>query len=455
MLSKTLTLSIIALLIGVNIISIINAESATGNQPLTNNCSNGYTLCSVQPIVPNDKFNDMFNLSSHILLIDMDGNIVKKWSSGLYHAKMLPNGSILSKIVYNDETRRFSNLTQLGWNGSVEWNFDCNWIDENSNLIYGNHHDFQREGNPVGYYAPGQDFTENGKTLILAHKNTYNPHVSWREFKDDVIYEVDWNGSLTGFEWHASDHIDEMGFDLKSRIGMWINPGGLGRWLMIAIGDLLHINTISYLGKNKWYDMGYEEFNPNNIMITSRHANFLIIIEKETGDIVWRIGPNFLENPEENKLGQIIGPHHAHIIPDGLPGAGNILVFDNGGLAGYGLFGNPNKFRLYSKVIEFNPLTNEIVWVYQFKNGLSFLIRQGKYHKFFSITMSSAQRLPNGNTLITEGFTGRVFEVTPDNEVVWEYLVGRSYKIYRAYRIPPEWVPGNPAKYPFFGSENT
>lgn len=43
----------------------------------------------------------------------------------------------------------------------------------------------------------------------------------------------------------------------------------------------------------------------------------------------------------------MIGLHHAHIIPDGLPGAGNILLFDNGGIAGYGLFGLPNQFRFF------------------------------------------------------------------------------------------------------------
>ncbi len=61
--------------------------------------------------------------------------------------------------------------------------------------------------------------------------------------------------------------------------------------------------------------------------------------------------------------------------------------------------------------------------------------------------MSAAQRLENGNTLITEGAAGRVFEVTPENEIVWEYVVphfaadsGRN-NIYRAYRVPYDWIP--------------
>jgi hypothetical protein len=66
---------------------------------------------------------------------------------------------------------------------------------------------------------------------------------------------------------------------------------------------------------------------------------------------------------------------------------------------------------------------------------------------FFSPLISSAQRLPNGNTLITEGSNGRILEVTPGHELVWEYISpyfgmdGKSNHVYRAYRVPYEWVP--------------
>jgi hypothetical protein len=55
--------------------------------------------------------------------------------------------------------------------------------------------------------------------------------------------------------------------------------------------------------------------------------------------------------------------------------------------------------------------------------------------------------LPNGNTLITEGADGRLFEITPENEIVWEYVspyFGTNQpvnRVYRAYRLPYEWVP--------------
>lgn len=70
--------------------------------------------------------------------------------------------------------------------------------------------------------------------------------------------------------------------------------------------------------------------------------------------------------------------------------------------------------------------------------------------KFYSSYISSAQRLPNGNTLITEGSDGRLIEVTPEHEIVWEFvnpytdhIFGKFSQnmIYRAYRVPYEWVP--------------
>ena len=67
--------------------------------------------------------------------------------------------------------------------------------------------------------------------------------------------------------------------------------------------------------------------------------------------------------------------------------------------------------------------------------------------RFYSPFISGMQRLPNGNTLITEGSDGRVFEVTKDHELVWEFISpywGQKLPmnmVYRAYRVPYEWVP--------------
>ena len=428
---------------------IPNPTNQTGVNIYEGDCWEGYTLLCIISF----SFTDY---DAYTLLIDMNGTEINRWDVVPYPAIMLLGGSIIGGTGDFYKLSDLQKLIQLSWNGSIEWSY-YNWNDTETHTKNARqHHDFQREGNPVGYYAPDQEFKQFGKTLILAHNLTHNKSICNKKLIDDIIYEVNWDGTLSDFKWFASDHYKELGFDLKSRIGIRLNPGGPGLLLFCLPGDWLHINTISVVGQNRWYDkdpVKYFHFHPDNIMITSRHANFIAIISKETGGIVWRVGPDFdtflLE--KNAKLGQIIGPHYAHMIPKGLPGAGNILVFDNGGIAGYGLFGGPSKCRLYSRVIEFNPETLEIVWEYSHKEGLFPLPRYGKNHRFFSPIYGSAQRLPNGNTLITEGSEGHVFEVTTDDEVVWDYITrDLRLNVYRAYRIPPEWVPNNPSNYAFW-----
>jgi hypothetical protein len=213
----------------------------------------------------------------------------------------------------------------------------------------------------------------------------------------------------------------------------------------------MHVNSISLLGPNRHYDAGDERFHPDNIIWCGRETNITAIIDKKTGSLVWRIGPDYNGRLEFRALGWIIGQHHAHMIPMGLPGEGNILVFDNGGWAGYGAPnpGSPkglkNALRDYSRVLEFDPVTLKIVWQYTPKEA-GFL-HPVDSNRFYSPFISSAQRLPNGNTLIAEGSGGRIFEVTRDHELVWEYISpywGKFFNVnmvYRAYRAPYEWVP--------------
>jgi len=203
--------------------------------------------------------------------------------------------------------------------------------------------------------------------------------------------------------------------------------------------DWLHVNAATYVGPNRWFDAGDRRFAPNHIIISSRQSSFVAIVGRD-GKVVWRIGPDFLESTELRTLRQIIGQHHPHIIPKGLPGAGNLMVFDNGGASGYGAPTpvSPDGSAIYqragSRVLEINPKTLELLWSY---NG----------PRFFSTNISSAQRLPNGNTLITEGAPGRLLEVTNDRKVVWEYIypvfggAQSTNGVYRGYRVPYDWIP--------------
>ena len=93
-----------------------------------------------------------------------------------------------------------------------------------------------------------------------------------------------------------------------------------------------------------------------------------------------------------------------------------------------------------SRVLEINPITLEVLWEYTLGGT--------ERYRFYSAYVSNAQRLPNGNTLVNEGMDGRIFELTPEEEIVWEYVNPflsdddtPSRRIYRAYRVPYDWIP--------------
>ena len=149
--------------------------------------------------------------------------------------------------------------------------------------------------------------------------------------EDDRLLEVSARGDVL-WEWVASDHVDELGFSPEARAAMKaaaaFNPNR-------GSFDWLHVNSATYVGPNRWFDQGDQRFAPNNVIISSRETSVLAIVGRD-GRIVWRLGPDFSQSKELRAIRQIIGQHHAHLIPKGLPGAGNLLVFDNGGSSGYG-----------------------------------------------------------------------------------------------------------------------
>ncbi len=361
-----------------------------------------------------------------------------------------------NRFGFQDQTE----LVQVDWEGNVVWKFDklehISDPGEEPRWMARQHHDFQRQGNPVGYYVPGMEPGNNaGNTFMLTHKNIRNPAISDKLLLDDAFVEVTWDGEKV-WEWQVSDHFEELGFSRSARKVLARNPNLLN--VGEGFGDWMHINSLSLVGPNKWFDAGDARFNPENIIWSSRESNILAITEKKTGKIVWKVGPDYRNGSLKN-LGYIIGPHHVHVIPQGLPGEGNILVFDNGGWAGYGLpnpgssNGVKNARRDFSRILEFDPLTLKIVWQYTPQEA-GFQMPMYS-HRFYSSLVSSAQRLPNGNTLITEGVDGRIFEITREFEIVWEWVnphYSKQYSnlVYRAYRIPYEWAPqaGRPEQQP-------
>lgn len=399
------------------------------------------------------------------VLIDMNGNVVKQWKevSNLEHpVKILKGGFIAGATnqkpemkgrTYNDPMS--ADLSVTDFNGKIVRNIP----------LAGMHHDYQFEGHPTGYFTPTIDlpFNPDGKILVLSHLFTENSKITDRKpLDDDYIFEVDKDNKIT-WDWIASDYFDQMPFDDEFKATMRKYP----TWQMtrtpgVKAADWIHMNSMSCLGPNKWYKedpVKYAAFHPDNIICCNRQTNTSFIVDKKSKNIVWHIGPYFYPDTKWSfagqdypraafKLGQIVGPHHTHMIPDGLPGAGNIMIYDNGGFGGYGArnptsaTGWSNARRDYSRVIEFNPVTLEKVWEH---SAAAMGVRE--VYKFYSDYVSSAQRLPNGNTLITNGAVGQLQEVTADNEIVWEYISpwynpnGNFNLIYRAYRVPYDYVP--------------
>ena len=389
-----------------------------------------------------------------VVVIDMNGKVVKQWdgynNSAGGPARIFPDGVVMAANGTNTPHQESVELIQRDFEGHVIWRFDHNQQiqtrDGKSVWSARQHHDWQREDFPAGYYSPGvKPSIEGGKTLILTHTNDNRPEIANAGLEDDRLIEVSSNGDVT-WEWLASDHLDEFGLSPAAKNAIKAAPG-----VNAARGgsfDWLHINSATYVGPNHWFDEGDKRFAPDNVIISSRQASFLAIVGRD-GKIVWRLGPDFSESKELRAIRQIIGQHHAHIIPKGLPGEGNLLVFDNGGASGYG-FTNPNApegsnsfARANSRVLEINPVTLQLVWSYAGP-------------RFYASNISGAQRLANGNTLITEGPSGRLFEVTMEGKIVWEYInplftgAQSTNSVYRAYRLPYDWIPqiAQPAEKP-------
>jgi hypothetical protein len=146
-------------------------------------------------------------------------------------------------------------------------------------------------------------------------------------------------------------------------------------------GDIFHTNTVQVLD-GRHADRS-PIFKKGNVLVSIRNLDVIAIVDMERGVVVWALS------------GMWRLQHEPQLLPNG-----NMLVFDNRGQRGM------------SGVLEFDPLTQQIVWAY----------RGNKTNGFYSAGCGTNQRLPNGNTLITESFGGRAFEVTPEREIVWEYV---------------------------------
>jgi hypothetical protein len=395
-------------------------------------------------------------MSARTYLIDMDGKIVRTWESDRYpalSAYFLDNGHLLRTGSVDMDKRPFGGpgaggrIQEFSWEGELVWDFTF------SNAKQLPHHDVAK--------------LPNGNVLMIVWESK-----TWQEstaagrrsqptgrgaFRLDCIIEVKPTGKTTGeivWEWHAWDHLIQDHDRSKANYGdvaahpelIDINFGedeSLAP-LMAQPDGLEKLRGIGYLGASPggtrlpdpgWTHMNSIAFNPelNQIALSVRGFSEIWIIDHSTttaeaaghsggrsgkgGDLLYRWG-----NPQAYRAGagadqQLFSQHAANWIDPGLPGAGHLLVFNNG-------VGRP--VGNFSSVDELVPPVNA-QGRFDHKPGTpygpakpiwSYFAR--KPTDFYSELISSAQRLGNGNTLICAE-AGRIFEATRGGEVVWEY----------------------------------
>ena len=293
-------------------------------------------------------------------LMDMDGNVVHEWHYPFYVA--WPDRQ---KEYETERGARFWFHAHLFENGDILGIFNglgLVKLDKDSNLLWkftgGSHHDLH--------------VADDGRIYVITHEQRLNPKISKKtSMLEDGITVLDPNGREIA-------HVTLLATFWNSHYASWLTtaPINLGRKRI----DVFHANRIVALDGR--LEERIPSFREGNFLLSLRNLNALIVIDMEREEVVWTMSGMWLQQ-------------HCPSVLDN----GNILLFDNQG--DYGS----------SRIIEFNPTTQEIAWLYagDAENG------------FYSEKFGTVQRLPNGNSLIAESHFGRALEVTPSGDIVWEY----------------------------------
>ncbi|MBD3299695.1 MAG: hypothetical protein GF341_13645 [candidate division Zixibacteria bacterium] len=375
--------------------------------------------------------------SRNTYLIDMYGRLIHSWETDYrpaFTAYLLDNGDLLRTGKMTGGGGLGGRIQKFTWEGELIWDY----VYFTSSVLQ--HHDIE----PL----------PNGNVLILAWENKSeteviaagrNPaFVPTGGLSPEHIVEVAPTGPTTGdivWEWHLWDHLVQDFDSTKANYGVVEEHPELVdlNFTPSTSSDWIHANSIDY---NPEFDQ---------IVISSRTFNEIWIIDHSTtsaeaaghsggdalmgGDILYRWGNPIAYRAGDQFDQKLFGQHDARWVPNGLPGAGNILVFNNGG-------GRPDGD--YSSVDE---ITTTITIDGRYPQP-----RSGQPHKpdtltwsymadpptdWFAINISGAHRLPNGNTFICSGPDGVFFEVTPDTQTVWRY-VNPFVRAFRCTRLDPD-----------------
>ncbi|THV84010.1 hypothetical protein D6D17_01833 [Aureobasidium pullulans] len=335
-------------------------------------------------------------------LIDIEGNEVHSWKlPGRIgrHARILPNGNLAvntlrpsSKTTSDGGPFPFPFFNKYG--GGVMSELDPQGTVVRQFEDEFGHHDQHHFGDGRMLYTGLEPLSlEESAKVLGGVPGTEIDGITYA----DTINETDTNGNLI-WQWRVSESLPRAEYPLQAHYTREHYP---------------LINSVLPTRDGK------------HILASMRSVSAVVLIEKSTGNIVWKLGSEVLAQQ-----------HNATELENG-----NILIFDNGA------YRNGESIT-YSRAIEVSPATKEIVWDYRDKSQMLY---------FFTPFMGSAQRLANGNTMLCESAFGRLFEVTPDGYVCWEYInphfapypdaataelfPGESNALFRAYRYSKEEIP--------------
>ena len=390
--------------------------------------------------------------STSTYLINNCGEVVNTWTSEYPSGGacyLLEDGSLVRGCRVNGA---FSGggvggrLERRSWEDELVWELD--WADDTKH----HHHDFA--------------WMPNGNVLVLAWElksaeeaaeaGRLNAQTMWPESITEIAPSLPEGGTAV-WEWHAWDHLVQNSdpdlpsygepSDFPHRIDVnYANVGGGGGPGGANSGDWMHANALNY---NAMLDQ---------IAISSRRFNEMWVIDHSTsteeaagpaGDVLYRFGnpAAYGRGTEEDQI--FFGQHDVQWIPEGHPQAGNFMIYNNGD-------GRPG-CACSTIDVWIPPLSND--WSYELQvdapwgpSAWDWSYPETPATSFFSPNISGVQPQPNGNYLICEGAGGRLFEVTQEGLVVWEYINPegnfgispqgsnpQQNSVFRAYRYGPNF----------------
>ncbi len=360
--------------------------------------------------------------STETYLVNNCGDLVNTWRTSQYQpgpvVYLLEDGSILrtcklttGNIITGGSGGR---LERYSWNDSLIWSYNFD------GPTFRQHHDIE--------------VLPNGNILVLAwdvrsraeaissglDTNHYNGEV-WSEKVTEIMpFGID--SAIVVWEWKLWDHL------VQDHDSTKFNYGNISTNRHKIDLNYFNNNGIS----NDYFHANSLDYNPNldQIMISIRNYDEFWLVDHSTttaqaatssggttgmgGDILYRWG-----NPEAYDIGditnkQLFGQHDPNWIPNTYRDGGQILVFNNG-------FNAPTQI---SKVQTITPPIG-MNGTYTYTPGLPFgpsAVNWSYEMPIFVDFVSGANRLPNGNTLITSGPDAHIYEIDAMDSTVWEYV---------------------------------